>query len=304
MEVPVELMKGQLEKAGPGVKLLAKSLADGMKQIRTQLKNFRMDLDNSPMPQTFIPKMFSMLVLVADHAGKKLEDGTVELSWGALKIYVTRMFLESHVRMRGVLDLLQKLDLCEMRFETNDDGERELIDFVIKDMQTVEDFCEFYQYNLFKGGKAEVIYVDPTAMKVTQAMLYCAQGVELDRRGSVQLGYEDMLKTVKKIFKFDLKTLHLDSLEKKGLFVKRQTRDEGTLVSFDVAEFKKTYLFWKIIHQIDRWNQTGIVDPNEPVEQSISEGAEEGCPSCGGDIVEAANFCPNCGHRLVVDGAA
>lgn len=298
MEVPLALMKTQYEGASPGVKLLFKSLTEGLRQTRNTIKTMRMEQDSSPCPQMLIPKIFSILVLVSDHSGKKLENGHIQISWGTIKIYTTRMFLDSLARMEGLLLLLSKLDYVELKYEKNDDGEEELIDIIVKNLRMIEDFAEFYQYNLFKGGKAEIIYIDPLALQVTRALLYCARNGEVDRRGTVTLNYDQLLKELKTIFKIELKPLHLDALEKKGLFVKRQTRDEGVFMSFDKAEFERVYAFWQIIKQIDEWNQKGFVDLKAKAEEEVSESGPPACPTCSTEIQPNQNFCANCGHRL------
>jgi hypothetical protein len=35
----------------------------------------------------------------------------------------------------------------------------------------IEEFAEFYQYNLYKPGKSEIIYVDAMALKVATALV-------------------------------------------------------------------------------------------------------------------------------------
>lgn len=298
MEVPVDLMKSQYDASTPGIKLLFKSFTEALKQCRTTIKNLKMEQDQSPLPQLLIPKVLSILTLVADHTGKQNEEGHMVVSWGTLKIYTTRMFLESPIRMEGVLQMLSKLGYTELKYETNEEGEKELVDIILKAPQMIEDFTEFYQYNLFKGGRAEIIYVDPLVMQVTRALLFCAKDVEPDRRGTVTINNDDILKNLKMIFKIDLKPIHLDALEKKGLFVKRQTRDNGVFMSFDKNEFERVYAFWQIILEIDKWNQKGFVDLNEKNEAEIDENGPPSCPTCSQEVSPGQNFCSNCGHRL------
>ena len=69
--------------------------------------------------------------------------------------------------MENFVMLLGKLGYISLRYEKNEDTEQdELVELRIHDTQTIELFGEFYQHNLFKAGKSEMIHVDPTAVKL------------------------------------------------------------------------------------------------------------------------------------------
>jgi hypothetical protein len=104
----------------------------------------------------------------------------------------------------------------------------------------------------------------------------------------------------KKIFKFELKPLHFDNLQKKGLFVKRHTVEATgeALISIDKAEYERTYNYWKIIDQIDQLNEKGSVDFATPAEEPINTAAQGGCVTCGNELLPDANFCMNCGSKV------
>lgn len=300
MEVPVELMKNQFSGCSGGIKLLIKSLVEESKQSRTMLRSLKMETDKSPCPQVSIPRIFSMLNLVARHTGVKAEsnDKDITLDWSVLKLYVARMFAESQQRMRSLLDLLMKLGYADLTIETDEDGEEELTKIRIYNIQLVEDFSEFYQYNLYKGTRAEIIYLDTLAFKVGKALVLLSVDQEPDRRGAVTLEYDHILEQIRSRFKFELKSTHLDALEKKGLFVKRSSRDDGKVyLSFDKAEFEKTVTFWTVIHEIDKWNELGFVNLHEKEEDSEDANAES-CPQCEGKINQDHRFCPHCGFKL------
>jgi hypothetical protein len=298
MEVPVPLMKTQMDNSSPGMKLLTRSLVEGLKQTRTQIRSMKMEQDNSPCPQIIIPKLFSIINLVARHIGKDNEKGRTVVPWGSLKIFTNRMFLESHQRMTTCLELLTKLGYAEMHFKKNDDGEDELHELEFKGLQVIEDFCEFYQYNLYKGGKAEIIYVDKLALQVANLLVGFSKDKELDHRGAVALEYDALLKDIKSEYKMDLKTTHLDLLEKKGLFTQRITKGDAVFLSFDKNEFVKTVEFWKIIYEIDQWNEVGFIDKKDSLAISQEEAGSSDCPECSEKVAENQNFCPNCGFKL------
>src|SRR6185437_13704210 len=100
----------------------------------------------------------------------------------------------------------------------------------LSNIQLYEDFAEFYQYHLFKGSKAEAIYVDPLALKVSKALYELSEVAEVDHKGASKLDFSVVLNECKTKYHFDLKNTHLDALERKGLFIKRQSFDDGRVI--------------------------------------------------------------------------
>ncbi len=316
MEVPVDMIKAQFATSPPGVKLIMKSLVDEVRQARQVLRSMKMAQDSSPCPQVSIPRIFCILNLVTRHTGKLLEavpkdvglgegvkgEGSptqrYKVDFGTIKLYTSRMFAESPQRMKNLVDLLQKLDYLETHYMKNDDGDEELDHVVIKDLQAIEDFAEFYQYNLYKGGKSEVIYVDMLAFKVANALVEMSKDLEIGHKGAVSLDYDQVLKDMKDTYKMDLKATHLDILEKKGLFVQRVPNgDSKTDLKFDKVEFQTINNWWKIIYEIDKWNTTGSVDANESV-SLYDDVVKSGCPGCKGEVLDEHKFCPHCGYKM------
>ncbi len=302
MEVPLETMKGQVNTAAPGVKLLMKSMTDEAKIVRGMLRGLKMETDKAPCPQPSVPRIFALLNLVARHTGKTNPEkkGEYEVDWGVLKLYTMRMFAESPTRMRSLMDVLKKLDYAELKITKSEEGEEELSKILVRNIQDVEDFAEFYQYNLYKGGYSEQLHVDRLALKVAKALAAMSEGLEPDRKGAVTLQWDIVLDDAKKKFHIDLKNTHLDALEKKGLFVKRQSRENApAVIMFDRTEFVKMSTYWAIINEIDKWNDKGFVDLNEKESAgpAVAEGAA--CPQCQGAVDPATHkFCPHCGFKL------
>lgn len=311
MEVPVDIIKAQYNNSPPGVKLILKSLVDEVKQARQSLRSIKMEQDSSPCPQVAIPRIFTILNLVTRHTGKEIEvtsepkEGepapapvkATKVDFGTIKLYTARMFAESPQRMRHLVELLSKLGYVNLGLIKNEDGDEELDHIKVFDLQTIEDFAEFYQYNLYKGGKSEVIYVDKLAMKVAIALAEMGKDLQVDHKGAVAIKYDDLLEELKKKYRIDLKGTHLDILEKKGLFVQRVSRDDGAVLKLDKAEFQMMTKYWQLINEIDKWNEKGYIDFNESEENSVGE-AGHGCPQCRGAISDEHKFCPHCGFKL------
>jgi hypothetical protein len=271
--------------------------------MRKQTKMSKMETEKTPCPQGVIHKIFTEIHLIARHIGKKNPDKPDEIvvAWNALKLYASRFFGESPQRLRSLMDLLLKLKLCELTMGRSEDGEgEEIVDIKFLRVQLFEDFAEFFQYHLFKGSKAEAIFVDPLALKVAKALADMSAEAEVDHRGASKLDWSVVLAEGKSKHKIDIKNTHLDALERKGLFVKRQSFDDGRLqISFDRPEFVKMSDYWAILYEIDKWNERGTVVMVEKEEVAHTGPA---CAACNGVIEDKHKFCPHCGAK--VDGTA
>ncbi len=319
VEMPLDPIKTVFDKSPAPYKLFVKALGDEVRRLRGVIKGLKTEQDSMPCPPRFIPRLCAILSLVSKHVGsapkidptipaykqdeerKKnptYKDSDQILSFNILKIFTARMFLESSARMQSFCELMGKLGYLTLRYEKNEDTEQmELQELRIHDTVGIEMFGEFYQHNFFKAGKSEIIIVDKTAMQITGAFVALAGGVERDRNGAVKLDYKPMLEELKNKFFIDFKEVHVGLLEKKGLYLKRQTVSDVIRVSFDIDEWNSTYRFWQIIQEIDRWNSTGFVNVGENLNEYKAQGPEK-CPGCSVEIKLAAKFCPECGHKL------
>lgn len=320
LEIPIEPIRTVFEKSPAPYKLFVKALGDEVRRLRGVIKAFKLEQDNMPCPPRFIPRLCAILTLVAHHVGQKpkvdgsipaykleeekkknptFKDDDVILSFNSLKIFTSRMFLESHQRMQSFCELLSKLGYVTLKYEKNEDTElMELQELRLHDLQTIEHFGEFYQHNFFKAGKSEVIHVDKIATQVAGAFCALAGSEEVDRNGVVKLEYKKLIEEMKSKFYIDFKETHVGLLEKKGLYMKRQTLNDTVYVSFDRYEWMSTYKYWQIIQEIDRWNETGHVNLNENLNEYKAQGPEK-CGGCGEVIKQASKFCPECGHKLM-----
>jgi len=317
--LPIEPIKTVFEKTPAAYKVFVKALGEDVRRGRNTLRDLKMDQDNSPCPARFIPRLCAILTLVAKNSGARpkvdpnmpqykrdeekaknphFKDDDILLSFSILKIYTSRMFLESNQRMQSFIELLSKFGYLTLRYEKNEDTEQmELMELRIHDLGIVEHFGEFYQHNLFKAGKSEMIHLDQMAYQIAGAFSALAKDAEVDRNGAVRLNYAQFIKDLKEKYNIELKDTHLNILEKKGLFVKRSLVNDIVFFQFDRFEFYQTHRFWQLINEIDRWNQIGFVDVNANYNE-LKTKISNNCPSCQGEIKENANFCPNCGHKL------
>ncbi len=318
VEIPLDPMKTVYEKSPGPYKLFVKALGDELRRLRGVVKSFKMDADNGPCPSRMIPRLCSIVVLVAEHTGQKpkpvakvvdfkarnepqnplFTENDLIVNFNTLKIYTSRMFLESASRMQSFCELLSKLGYLSIRAEKNEDTElMEVQEIRIHDKATIEQFGEFYQHNFFRAGKSEAIHVDKTALLLAMGFTELAASVEPDRNGVVQIPFKSIVEHMKTKYLIDFKDTHASLIEKKGLYAKRQTIDDTVMVSFDKHEWQQTAKFWQIILEIDRWNETGSVNLEENL-TAVKPSGPERCAGCGSIIQTSAKFCPECGHKL------
>lgn len=298
LEVPAEALKSQFEKSPAGIKLLVKSLIDEAKSARQTIRSFKMETEKSPCPQGAIPRLFTLLHVVPRHIGRPAPDDAQKtlVSWTPLKLYLSRFFGESPQRLRHLLDLLLKLKMAEFQVKETEDGD-DLGDIRFSRLDILENFAEFYQYHLLKGQRAEAIYVDPLALKVAKTFVEISVEAPKDHHGASLIEYDALLAGFKERHKQELKSTHLDSLEKKGLFFKRKSHDDGRItISFDRNEFENTSVYWSIIYEIDKWNEKGFVDLHE--KEEAVQGSGEQCPQCQQPLATEHRFCPSCGFKV------
>lgn len=301
LEIPVKNFQQILDKGVPLVKMMYKSTVDQIKALRSQVKSKKLESDIMPCPERLIPKLFGGLVLVTKHIAKH-EEGTEFLDWGQLKLYMSRFFLESPQKIQSCLQILSKLKVVDLTYEKNDDDIEEMTSIKIYNLNRIESFAEFFQFHLYKGGKSEVIYVDKLAYQCAKVLADITEGVEADFRGATNINYDKAVIDAREKHRFDFKTLHLNLLERKGIFITRKSKEGGVVdLSFDRSELIEVLNHWEILYEIDLWNQKGFVDMSASIENDfikIESTSGESCPSCDMDNSSGANFCQHCGFKL------
>lgn len=301
LEIPVAVLKPQIDKLPQMFQLLIKSLSDETKAFSTELKSIKLERENTACPQIYIPRLFSTVNLVSRHLGKKYPDlNKVEIAWGSLKLFGVRMLMESPQRLEGLLQILEKLGYAELIYDKDEEGQTVLSRILITNLQIIDDFAEFFQYNLFKGGVSEVIVYDDIAHKTAEVLVKLSEGMEKDRRGAVRVDFNQVGPVMLEKHNVNFKNTHIELLEKKGLFMKRIANEKEAFLEFDRTEFEKTAHFWGILHEIDKWNQHGRVLTKAEEEKAAkkAKGASAECPDCQTPYVPDAKFCSHCGFKL------
>lgn len=303
VELPLEALRSQVESAPQLLKVLTKSMADKLKVVMKELQSVRLERDNTPCPPDQTAKIFGTVYHVGRAKGEVKSDGTVTVNWPLMKQYAQRVFLESPRRLETAVNVFVKIGLARyemVKSETEPDAPEEIGFVHFMDLPLAEQFFEFYQYYYFKGGKQELLKTDDRVMQMVSALLELASDQPLDRHGAVRLEYSKVVDKIKEAMQLQLNNDHFTLLENKGLFVKRQSTDTGVFLQFDFKEFERTMKVWKVLREVERWNEKGYVDPNEPVvDPKRAQSSGPACPSCQSSLEGSPKFCPECGHKLL-----
>jgi rubrerythrin len=303
IEIPSDSVKAQIEASPQLMKLLSKSLSDKLKIVMNELKSVKMERDPSPCPPEQTAKIFGTVFHAARSKGEAQKDGTLKVPWPLMKQYAQRIFLESPKRLENAVNVCVKLGLAKFEMVKNEEDPEapDELGFVhFSDLSAVEQFFEFYQYYFFKGGKSELLKTDERTIQMVQALVEIGSGQPVDRFGAVRLDYTKVVEAFKEKLGFPLNSDHFAVMEQKGVFVKRHANDKGVELQFEFKEFERTVKIWKILREVERWNEKGHVDPNEPVFESKKASHGPECPSCHHSIEGAPKFCPECGTKLAI----
>lgn len=311
--IPVSMIKPHVEGVQPVAKMLLKGMSDRMGEMAKTVMTLKMESDTMPCSERQITRVFGIIALYFQQAGKKdprIEKpapngpkidpkdplhNLLEVSWHALKLNATRMYLESPVRLQQAIEILTKLKYAEMHYEKDENEDDVLTTIKLNNVNFVRDFADFYQYNYYKGGAAEILVVDEMAMKICNAIVEVSKDEPLDHKGGITMSFDKVLSEMKSKFRIELKTNHLELLEKKGLFATKKSRDEGIYLQFDRSEFARTYSYWQILKEIDKWNAQGFIVMKE---EEVKVADENACPECKTAFKPEQKFCGNCGFKF------
>lgn len=313
LEISVDILKQSVESSPQMLKVLIKSLLDRLKFAINEIKSNKMERDSVPCPEDQVAKVFGSLFHTANHKGTKetkkpnapgnIPSSSVNIEWDLFRHYAQRVFGESPKRLEQALCILVKLKLA--RFEMgrppeDPEGPEMIMKVELFDLAAVEAFVEFYQYYYFKGGaRGDILKVDDSCANFLNQFLVLSEGLTPDRLGIVTVEYPLILASFKKDLAINLSPDHFTRLEQKGVFSKRLVRQDGTVaLQFDLKEFKMTQKVWRILREIDKWNEKGFVDMNEEPIKLKAKTDGPACPQCSAAILAQSKFCSECGFKI------
>lgn len=299
--LPLEAIKNQLETLPQIFKYLTKSLSERLKSFTQEIKGIKIEKNGVPCPEENIPKLFAALYFASLHKGiKDTSNEAIQVDWPNFKTYLHKIFSEQPKRAEGAVFILKKLNLAELEYgkpEEDPEGLDTLLLVTFKKPHLLEAFFEFYQYFYFKPGKSDILKYDDFFSQIIEIFLEESEGKPLDRFGAVQISFQKSGEKIKNKMNIQLNNDHFARLESKGVLCKRVTREAEPLIEFSKNEIENIYFSWKIIREIDKWNQKGFVDINES--SNASPGSHQSlCPQCQTEFNESHKFCSSCGFKL------
>lgn len=303
LEIPVETLKQQYEGAPQMLKVIIKSLADRLRLAVNEVRSSKLEKDSSPCPEDQVAKVFGTVFHTANHKGDRSTPGRIVIDWNMMRQYSQRVMGESPKRLEQAINILVKLKLAlyEMgKAPDNPDGPDEIQKVHFLDLGLVESFFEFYQYYYFKGGRSELLKVDELCQQMLDGLLKLCADETADRFGIVSVDFAKFGEYCKEEIGINLNNDHFSRLEGKGVFMKRRNGGSGVLLQFEVKEFRSIQQSWKMLREIEKWNEKGFVDMDEK-EDKPKKKASGGpaCPACSVELQAGAKFCHECGHKIL-----
>ncbi|HWU44830.1 MAG TPA: Crp/Fnr family transcriptional regulator, partial [Bdellovibrio sp.] len=264
LEIPVETLKSHYEGSPQMLKVIIKSLAERLRMAVNEVRSSKLEKDSSPCPEDQVAKAFGAVFHTANHKGDRSQPGRVVVEWNMMKQYSQRVMGEGPKRLEQVINILVKLKLAlyEMgKAPDNPDGADEIQRVHFLDLGLVESFFEFYQYYYFKGGRTDLLKVDELCLHMLDGLLKLSTGQEPDRFGIVSVEFVKFVEYCKNELGINLNNDHFARLEGKGVFMKRRNSSSGGVqLQFEVKEFRSIYQSWKMLREIEKWNERGFVD--------------------------------------------
>lgn len=302
-EIPVESLKAQYDGAPQTLKAIVKSLADRLRLAVNEVRSSKLEKDSSPCPEDQVAKAFGAVFHTANHKGDRALPGRVTVEWNMMKQYTQRVMGESPKRMEQVINILVKLKLALYevgKAPDNPDGPDEIQKVHFLELGLLESFFEFYQYYYFKGGRSELLKVDELSQQMLTGLLKLSENEQPDRFGIVSVDFAKFSEYCKEEVGINLNNDHFNRLESKGILMKRKNAGSGVLLQFEVKEYRSALQSWKILREIEKWNEKGFVDMDEKEEKPKKKSNGPACPACSVEVLAGAKFCQECGHKLVM----
>ncbi|MBL7542947.1 MAG: cyclic nucleotide-binding domain-containing protein [Bdellovibrionaceae bacterium] len=306
LEVPTDAIKPQFESGPQLFKMVIKSMGERLKSSFNELKSIRLEKDAAPCPEDQTSIIFGVVFHTINHKGTKRKDGSIEIPWHMFKQYSQRVFGESPKKLEQACNILVKLKLANYEMgkaEDNPDGPDEIQKIITPSLLPLEAFFEFYQYYYFKQGRSEILKPDDFVINVVDTFLKEAVDVTPDRFGVVSLDFMKVKERLNADHGIQLNNDHFSRLEQKGAITKRRSIADQVKLEFELKELSNIIFTWRVLKEIDKWNEKGFVDINEKEEKKIKKIDGPTCPNCAAVVSAQMKFCSECGVPLAAKSA-
>jgi len=312
-EIPIDSAKQTLEGASQFFKTLTKGMTEQLKILINELKSFKIEQDQTPCPPELIPRLFGGVFHTIKHTGKLMSDQSMEVDWSVMKKYTHRIFNLSQEKVEAVNNLLAKFGYADLKIEKVEEDQvvlEQLTKIYYKNYKVIESFFEFYQFYFFKSGKQDILRYEEPIFNIIRGLVTLCADITPDKSGMVKIELNNLLEHLKVTYNLSVVASHWQVLENKGLFSKRAQGPDGKFfITFHLDDFQKTFLAWRFLREISKWNVIGSINPKEPefplpTATGANSSSDPQCPECKALINNNQKFCGECGHKLVENAAA
>jgi CRP-like cAMP-binding protein len=306
IEVPIPGLVVEVQNTPQLSRLLMKSLSEKEKSLMAEIKSLKQERDTSACPPENVSKVFGVIFHVANFIGEKKKDAPVRVNWPNFKKYAQRIFLESPVRLEQAIHLLVKLKLATMEMvkdPTDPEADEELGFVHFPNLPLIEKFFDFYQNHFYRGGANQILKVDEKIAQTVRVLLEVTEKAGADRAGVTTVPFKDTIEQMQKHLGASFNGDALRRIEQKGLLFKQQANAQGATIAFFRTEYLEMIEHWKILREIDKWNEKGFVEMEE-AKPVLADGKPAACPSCKAPFTPKQKFCGECGFKLEGSQAA
>jgi CRP-like cAMP-binding protein len=317
IEIPVEVFKEQYESFHSVFKSFIKNQSEKLKWALTEIKNRKSDREGMACGYEDVLKVFGSIVSVIKSKGTKDSEKYI-IDWTLLKNQNQRFFHEPQRRTEQALIILSKLGFVDLIKQEPEESNivRLRTDYetvVIKNILQIESFLDFFQYGFYKSGSQELLKIDDSNFLLLQTLLICFDEQKPDQLGFVSMSYQALSE---KFIEYGLRLTPTSfaGLESRGLVCKIKSESgshnstasnltQNQTVQFAKSEFETALHCWKLIKEIDKWNDKGVVDDEAPLspQKKVLTGNEKvNCASCGFELLLNSKFCSQCGEKMTL----
>ncbi|MCM0606392.1 MAG: cyclic nucleotide-binding domain-containing protein [Xanthomonadaceae bacterium] len=254
IEIPVAALTDMIGKLHKDYQAIVQGVYERVKITSSELKSLKSNQETESCPPDNTAKVFGVIYHVAKIIGNMDDKGQTCLAEkDSFMKFATQVMHEDPARLESAMQILAKLNYLKFQ-----EGGVELLD-----MKQIEAFFDFYGTYHFKGGYSGWLKTNAKVQRIVDCFLGIASRYPIDRAGNCHVPFKETIDEMKKTltgFQDD----QLFALEQKGLFMKRTQNDKGGILSFYKPDYDQMLLNWKILREIELWNEKGYVDMTPP----------------------------------------
>ena len=246
--LPFNALYSQFKKFPEWLKATVRTVNSHLREANQRIKNLERaeEKDAKMFPGDVIVRLCAVISLVGFKVGEKTEEGLV-IPGGVLRTYCIQIFHQPTHRMQKLLEVLEELQL--LNIEDLGEGRTKVTLF---DHSQITDFVDWYNKWLYTK-EADRIEVQERHLDLLHALIVFGNKVEADANNQVRVNLTVLQNKAMEELGYQVNATDMDTLSELGLIGERISEDDNTTsTEFDLAEIKRLYPFWRIIHTLNK----------------------------------------------------